>query len=107
MKNETLELKKLALKIYFLNQDQRRYLSAGIDALPVELQNCIDGIDFRFPLLRRLSKNQRLDIFRELISQAATKNGWESVRERIDLMKQNGPSYPTKLSAILFEQGIL
>jgi hypothetical protein len=103
MKNKNIDLKQLALKIYFLDKSQRRHVSAGMDFLPVDVQKYIDEIDLKFPLLKRLSKNQCEMVFRDLSEQCVAKNGWELIREKMDLMKRDDSNYPNKLYAILFE----
>jgi hypothetical protein len=102
MINRNIELKQLALKIYLLDRDQRRYITADMDAMPVEVQKLVDDLDFKFPLLKTLSKSQRQHIFRELMLPVAS-SGWKLIQEKIDSMKQNDSSYPVKLAAILFE----
>ncbi len=102
MKDKNTELKQLALKVYFLNSKQRRYISADMNALPAALQKYIDELDVKFPSLKKLTLTQRQYIFSEVM-QSADKNEWEGLREKIDLMRQDNLAYPSKLYAVLFE----
>lgn len=103
MNTNVVELKQFALKISFLNKEQRARISSELGDSFGPIQVYLDQIEMKFPSMSGLSKDQQLGLWRDLALQPATKNGWELVRRKIDSMRQEGGSYPSKLYTLLFE----
>jgi hypothetical protein len=96
--------KLLALKVYFLNPDQKISVLNDVSRLPVEVGNYLGEIEKKFPQLEYLTSQQRHVIYEHLLANEPDGDGWEALRAEMESLKQSQVHCPLKLFTLISEE---
>lgn len=88
-------LKLAAIKVHFLNAAQRNICIGGDLDVQAKISPLLSELDELFPILSKLSKNQKERLLSYLNEQA--KDGWELIVKKIETLRVDGRPYPEKL----------